>query len=369
MDSPYIGRIFGIRVQLHWTFVMLLLFGLVLLATSPELIYLFVVVVLLFVCVFIHELAHSITAKRNGINIKKIVLLPLGGASVMDTDDIAPELEYRISVVGPLMSIFLGLVFGVIVVYMPAGILKQLVQFLFLINILLGAFNLIPGFPLDGGRVFRSYLQRKRSYLRATQITVKASNVVVVLLIVGTIVYAAALTGYSLFEKEFIVFWDVLIAMYLYGGAKAEMQNAYMKEYTSDLHVKDVMSSNYVVVDRNATMEQLYRIMMRERTHIIIVKNGNNVRLVTKLSPQGPFGKPPSTNALEASVPLPYIDWGAKLSKALEVMAVENVGLLAVKKRGKFVGIVLGQHLEYVIALRMAKKGEERKRGAAKRTK
>ena len=362
MDSPYIGKVFGIKVQLHWTFVMLLLFGLFLLAVTPELIYLFIVIVLLFVCVFIHELAHSITAKRNGINIKKIVLLPIGGASVMDTDDIAPELEYRISVVGPLMSIFLGFVFGVMVVYIPAGIVKQLVQFLFLINILLGAFNFIPGFPLDGGRVFRSYLQRKRSYLRATQITVKASNIVVVLLIVGTIIYAATLVNYSLFEKEFIVFWDVIIAMYLYGGAKAEMQNAYMKEYTSDLHVKDVMSSNYAVVEKNASMEQLYRIMMRERTHIIIIKDGSGIRLVTKLQPQGTFSKLPSTTAYEASVPLPAIDWDAKLSKALEMMATENIGLLAVKKRGRFVGIVLGQHLEYVIALRMAKNNPNAKK-------
>ena len=365
MDSPYIGKIFGIRVQLHWTFVMLLFFGLFLLAITPALVYLFVIIVLLFVCVFIHELAHSITAKRNGINIKKIVLLPIGGASVMDTDDIAPELEYRISIVGPLMSIFLGFLFGVFVVYIPAGIGKQIVQFLFLINILLGAFNLIPGFPLDGGRVFRSYLQRKRSYLRATQITVKASNIVVVLLIVGTIIYAASLVNYSLFEKEFIVFWDVLIAMYLYGGAKAEMQNAYMKEYTSDLHVKDVMSSNYATVDKNASVEQLYRIMMRERTHIIIIKDGNNIRLVTKLSPQGPFGKPQSTNAYQASVPLPSINWNAKLSKALEVMATENIGLLAVKNRGRFVGIVIGQHIEYVIALRMAKKNPKGNAGSS----
>ncbi|MCL5434160.1 MAG: site-2 protease family protein [Candidatus Marsarchaeota archaeon] len=364
MDSPYIGNVFGIKVQLHWTFVVLLLLGLFLLAVTPALIYLFLVIVLLFVCVFIHELAHSITAKRNGINIKKIVLLPIGGASVMDTDDIAPELEYRISVVGPLMSMFLGFVFGVMVVYIPAGIVKQLVQFLFLINILLGAFNFIPGFPLDGGRVFRSYLQRKRSYLRATQITVKASNVVVVLLIVGTIIYAAALVNYSLFEKEFIVFWDVLIAMYLYGGAKAEMQNAYMKEYTSDLHVKDVMSSNYAAVEKNASMEQLYKIMMRERTHIIIIKDGGSIRLVTKLQPQGAFGKLPSTTAYEASVPLPSVDWNAKLSKALEMMATENIGLLAVKKRGKFVGIVLGQHLEYVIALRMAKNNPNAKKNA-----
>ncbi len=361
MNSPYIGKVFGIRVQLHWTFVMLLLFGLFLIAVSPALIYLFIIIVLLFVCVFIHELAHSITAKRNGINIKKIVLLPIGGASVMDTDDIAPELEYRISIVGPLMSIFLGFIFGIFVVYIPAGIGKQLVQFLFLINILLGAFNLIPGFPLDGGRVFRSYLQKKRSYLRATELTVKASNIVVVLLIVGTIIYAATLVNYSLFEKEFIVFWDVLIAMYLYGGAKAEMQNAYMKEYTSDLHVKDVMSSNYAVVGKDASMEQLYKIMMQERTHIIIIKNGGDIRLVTKLSPQGMFGKPVSTKAYDASIPLPSIDWKAKMSKALEIMANENTGILAVKKRGKFAGIVIGQHIEYVIALRLAKRSADNK--------
>ena len=71
--SPYIGSISGIKIQLHWSFVLLLVFSLVLSF------YLFAVIVLLFVCVLLHELAHSITSKRNGIGVKKIILLPIGG--------------------------------------------------------------------------------------------------------------------------------------------------------------------------------------------------------------------------------------------------------------------------------------------------
>ncbi len=225
--SPVIGKVFGIDVQLHWSFLLLLLFSLYVSLASGSL-YLFIIIVLLFACVFMHELAHSLTAKRNGLKIRKIVLLPIGGASeIANADSMSPELEFRVAIVGPLMSIFLGLLFGIFAAIAPAGIFRQLFQFLFLLNILLGVFNILPGFPLDGGRVLRGYLRKKKSYIDATKATVKVGNAFIVLFMIFTFAYVAAEPSYSFFYKEFIVLWDFVIAMYLYGGAKAEMQSAY----------------------------------------------------------------------------------------------------------------------------------------------
>ena len=255
--SPYIGSISGIKIQLHWSFVLLLVFSLVLS------LYLFAVIVLLFICVLLHELAHSITSKRNGIGVKKIILLPIGGASVIDMEEIDPDIEFRISIAGPIASIFIGVALGVAVVLIPGGAVRHLVQLLFLINILLGVFNLLPGFPLDGGRVFRSYEQKKHSFFDATKITVKLSKIVIVLFIVGTVIYAAVEPGYTFAYREFVVFWDILIAIFLYGGAQAEYQTAYVREMAADLRVRDAVSKDFASVKPGTTIGELYNIFMK----------------------------------------------------------------------------------------------------------
>ena len=119
-----IGKIFGVAVELHWTFIALLLITLLL---SP---YAFVLIALLFVCVLIHELLHCIVSMRNGINVRKIILLPIGGASIIDQVSIAPEVEFNVAIAGPLMSLLLGVAFGAMVVIAPPGIANQILQFL-----------------------------------------------------------------------------------------------------------------------------------------------------------------------------------------------------------------------------------------------
>ena len=143
--SVRIGRIAGIDIELHWLFILLILFFIYL---SPLLGFIWI---LLFVCVLIHELSHSITALRNGIKVSRIILMPIGGASIINDIGINPEAELNISVAGPLMSFVLGGIFGILVIFTPPGIITYIVQYLFLINILLGVFNILPAFPMDGG--------------------------------------------------------------------------------------------------------------------------------------------------------------------------------------------------------------------------
>ncbi len=356
--SPYIGRIFGISIQLHWSFLLLLFFSLYISVASGSL-YFFLIIILLFICVFIHELAHSITAKRNNLKIKKIILLPIGGASIIDEESkMNPELEFRVALAGPLMSILLGLLFGLLTIYTPSGMVKELFQFLFLINIILGIFNIMPAFPLDGGRVLRGYLRKTRDQIAATQLAAKISNVFIVLFVVFTFAYVALLKNYSFLYKEFIVIWDLFIALYLYNGSKAELQDAYIHGYASNLKVKHVVSKNYIEVKPNATMLDIYNLMLKRRSHIIIVRgkvNGHNiVRMVTKLSFNIIKDKRYKT-AYEASSPLPFIDINANISSALDNMAANNARVLAAFNKGRFAGIVIAEHVESIIILHVSK--------------
>jgi Zn-dependent protease len=171
-------KVFGIQLAVHASFGLLLAYwgyqgwqegGVLGMAWSVGLIVLF------FVCVILHELGHSLTARRYGINVPRIMLLPIGGMAEFDRIPRKPSQELLITAAGPavnfaLVALLLPLVWrdfflseGV-EAYSPAGVTVQLVY----ANFIMGLFNLVPVFPMDGGRIFRALLAMKLPYLRAT---------------------------------------------------------------------------------------------------------------------------------------------------------------------------------------------------------
>jgi Zn-dependent protease len=350
--SPYIGSIYGIPVELHWTFVAMMLLALLISLN------LFIIFVLLFVCVFLHELAHSVTAIKNNISVKKIILYPLGGGSVIDLDDIPPKLEFRIAIAGPVSSFLLGFIFGIMVIFIPAGTIKLFVQLLFILNILLAVFNILPWFPLDGGRVLRSYLEKKRNFLSATKLTVNISNAIIVLFIIGTIAFVAVENGYSLLYKEFIVLWDVFIAVFLYGGAKAELQGAYVKEYTKGIKVSAALSSNYIMLKGKPSVHEIYSAVIKSHKHIILFRENGKIYAIARM-PQNMLmsTKAQNIDISKMSVALEQFEAGEPIYSAYSKMQSEGIGIAAVLKKGRFAGIVQIQHLESLISLHMAHVG------------
>jgi Zn-dependent protease len=353
--SPTIGRIDNIPIELHWTFLLLLLFILFLS------LYFFVLWILLFVCVLVHELVHSINAKRNNIKVSKIVLYPFGGGSIINFEKVSPEVEFRISVVGPIASLLLAVVFGIINIFTPAGIVGSTLQILFILNIFLGVFNLLPWLPLDGGRALRSYLQKTRSYLDATKIAVKSSNIVTVLFVAGTVVYAFFLHGYSTFYREFIILWDVAIAFIIYGGAQQELQNAFMKENIADLKVEDAMTDNYAVVKSTASPADLYQTIIKSKTNIILIKKDDEVHMLSNSSLNRNLKNKDATKIGDFGVPIPSVPYNLKLSSAIDRMRSSASGIAAVTKGNSIVGVLLSQHMDSIIALHISQKNQSSK--------
>ena len=347
--SPNIGSIYGIPIELHWTFILMMLLAL---AISVNL---FIIFVLLFVCVFLHELAHSITAIRNNISVKKIILYPLGGGSMIDMDEVPPRLEFMIAIAGPVSSFLLAFIFGIAVIFIPAGTIELFVQLLFILNLLLAVFNILPWFPLDGGRVLRSWLEKKRDFLSATKLTVNISNAIIVLFVIGTIAFVAVENGYSLLYKEFIVLWDVFIAVFLYGGAKAELQGAYVKEYTSGIKVSTAVSKNYTMLKGRPKLYDIYKAVMKSHTHIVLFRENGKIYIVSRLPRSMLTGG--SINNIDVgkiSMPLSEFDANAQIYSAYSKMQSEGTSIAAVMKRGRFAGIVQMQHMESVISLHLA---------------
>jgi Zn-dependent protease len=347
--SPNIGSIYGIPIELHWTFILMMLLAL---AISVNL---FIIFVLLFVCVFLHELAHSVTAIRNNISVKKIILYPLGGGSMIDMDEVPPRLEFMIAIAGPVSSFLLAFIFGIAVIFIPAGTIELFVQLLFILNLLLAVFNILPWFPLDGGRVLRSWLEKKRDFLSATKLTVNISNAIIVLFVIGTIAFVAVENGYSLLYKEFIVLWDVFIAVFLYGGAKAELQGAYVKEYTSGIKVSTAVSKNYTMLKGRPELYDIYKAVMKSHTHIVLFRENGKIYIVSRLPRSMLTGG--SINNIDVgkiSMPLSEFDANAQIYSAYSKMQSEGTSIAAVMKRGRFAGIVQMQHMESVISLHLA---------------
>ncbi len=359
--SPNIGKIAGITIQLHWTFLALILLAFLFLFTSTQGLFLFVLIVLLFVCVLIHELAHSIVSKRNGIKVKKIVLLPIGGASVIDLHKVSPKVEMKIAVWGPLASILLGIAFYPLYLYAPAGLLKEGLLFLFEINLLLGLFNLLPGFPLDGGRVLRSYLQGKHDYYDATRIAVKVSYAVLLALVAGTIIYAALLVNGTIEYRELVIFWDVLIALFLYEGARAEMRDAQVRFYTSRMSAGDMVSKNYILVTKATKINELYRQMVEKGSSIVLLKSGKRVMALSarRIGMHPENTKSVASMASLFSTSVPEVSYREQLSSALDMMRTEEINTAVVMKKGKVDGILFMPYLDMALQMYLSdiKKG------------
>src|SRR5215216_4442286 len=234
-----IGRISGIDVRVHWTFFLLLAFfafigyqgsGSPLGALTAT-----VMIVALFLCVLLHEFGHSLVAQRLGLEIHSITLLPIGGVSNLESLPEKPVDEVKISVAGPLVSVVLALIFfgvGLLLgaeprmptdLFTGIGSVGQFFFYLGYLNIILALFNLIPAFPLDGGRVLRGLLATRLGALRATEIASRVGQL-----------FAFAFFLIGLLGGNFLL---ALIAVFIFFGANGEAQMVRQRELTRGLSV------------------------------------------------------------------------------------------------------------------------------------
>jgi Zn-dependent protease/CBS domain-containing protein len=240
-----IGRFSGIDVRVHWTFLLLLAFfafigyqtsGSLAGALTPT-----AVIVALFLCVLLHEFGHSLVAQRLGIEIHSITLLPIGGVSNLESLPEKPADEIKITIAGPLVNVVLapiffgvGLLFGA-VPRLPAdlftgiGSVGQFFFYLGYINVVLALFNLLPAFPMDGGRILRALLATRLGAVRATEISSAVGQL-----------FAVAFFLIGLISGNFFL---ALIAVFIFFGASGESQMVRQRELTRGLLVSDVMGT------------------------------------------------------------------------------------------------------------------------------
>jgi Zn-dependent protease len=353
--SIKIGRIFGIPIYLHLTFLLILpLFVLLFSApdsnkvlgfelsfgaldTQPWVRYVFGTIgaVLFFVAILVHELAHSYLAQRYGVKIKGITLMIFGGVSSMEEMPRKPGQEWRMAFAGPLSSLAIGvgsyLVMLVLEVFQPGSVLLEgmiiLVGLMAFYNIVLAGFNLIPAFPMDGGRLLRAYFATRMSYLEATRRAARIGRY-----------FAIAMGVFGIFYN----FFFILIALFVYIGATEEEQSTTITESLHGVQVRNLMSQQVQVVNPEMPVPQLHDLMLRTGYMGFPVVDQALVGIVT-LSDTHKVSKDAYAHARVrdimtksvVTVP-PEMD----AAKALYLMSERRLGRLVVTEGSQIVGIV-----------------------------
>ena len=285
----------------------------------------------LFFGVLLHEFGHSLVAMRYGYEIESITLWLFGGVARFTEIPEDWKQEFTIAVAGPIVSILVGIVSYVGFVALPLGDpVKFVLGYLALTNVALAVFNMLPGFPMDGGRVLRALLARNRPHARATQLAAEVGKI-----------FAFLLGLFGLFANLFLV----ALAFFIYMGASSEAQQTVMKAAFQDVIVRDIMTprEELHVVDERASVAELLEQMFRERhTGYPVMHNGQLVGMVTLDDARGVREVERDAYRVEEvmSRDLATITPDADAREAITLMQQHGVGRLPVVENGEFVGLV-----------------------------
>jgi Zn-dependent protease len=215
-----------------------------------------------------HELAHSIVARHYGIKVRKIILYPIGGVSEIEEIPDNPSQEWRMAVAGPLTSLVLGVtLLAVSLIVSPQAftigifstITGNFLTDLATLNILLGLFNIIPAFPMDGGRVFRALLAERLKYSDATRYAVYLGKI-----------FGIAMVIVGVFVPTYFLL--ILVGIFVYIGASEEAEQTIISTTLAGVRVKDVMQSEIGSVNPQQTLTEALEVMFQNRYHDVLVE-------------------------------------------------------------------------------------------------
>lgn len=360
--SVQVGKVKGIPVRLHFTLIIAILLISFTLASDfmpyyfPHLSsaeYWAIGVAgafIMFASVLVHEVAHSVLAERYGVKVREIVLFVFGGVS-----DISAELkdyrkEIKMAAAGPLTSFALAGVSGLLYIALSSGsvasaateIAVPILFYTAFLNTMLGAFNMIPAFPSDGGRILRSALvRRSKDYNQATRSAAKIG--------VG-ISYAFMAIGFLiLISGDFISgIWLLLLGWFLRSGAESYLAQIRLVSILSKMRLEDIMNTNVIAVEAGLTVNELLRDYFGKymKSSFPVVDKGRQLMGLVTLTRllEVPENRRDIITARDAMIPkveLIIMDRNVTAEHALEEMAANRLGKVMVcDSDGRLVGIV-----------------------------
>jgi Zn-dependent protease/CBS domain-containing protein len=363
-----LGRIFGIKIGLHysWLIIALLIafslaghFG----AAHPDwdrsVIWGMAIVtaLLFFAAIVAHELSHAMVARRRGLPVRSITLFALGGVAQLEKDAEDATTEFLVSIVGPIASAAIGFVclmlawlLGWTMTAGPTSPLMEMLVWLGYINIGLAIFNLLPGFPMDGGRVLRAivwwYTGSAQRAMRAASLT--GQGIALAFIIFGIFRFFGG-AGFS-------GLWMAFIGWFLLNAAKAAYAQQELTERLRGVRVGDVMARDCTVVDGNANLQTFvhdYLLHTGQRC-FLVAEQGEVIGLVTPNEVKGIAKERwPYTTVFDVMRPLERLKTvtpETPVSEALEIIGRDNINQLPALANGRLEGMISrDQILRYLL--------------------
>ncbi len=358
MGSAFnIGRLFGIQIRIHytWFIIFVLITVSLVFQVSPDWsrptswLVAVIVSLLFFASVLVHELSHSLVGRANGVTITSITLFLFGGVAQMRGEATSARAEFKMAAAGPAASLIIGGLFGLVWLATDRvgfEAVASAASWLALVNVALAVFNLIPGFPLDGGRVFRSVLWRTSgSYGRATRIATRLGQVVGYLFIAGGAVIVFV-TG------EWISgLWLAFIGWFLENAASASYRQEQWRVVLEPFTAADVMSRDYPVATADITVAELVRgyVLPTGRRYFLVVDDSRLRGMVTlhniRSVPQAEWESTPVSAMMTPAANLKTAHMNQSALSVMELMGEGDVNQVPVVSEGRVVGVVARDNL------------------------
>ena len=355
MGSSFkIGRVFGVDIGVHWSWIFIFVIVTWSFATgvfdefypgwteTQKWLGGAAVSIVFFLSVLAHELSHAIVSNNLGLPVKSITLFVFGGVANLDRDPDSAKQELWIALVGPITSLLLGVMFAGLwaVVYRyndgTAGILANLA----LINVTLAIFNMLPGFPLDGGRVFRALVWlRNKNRLKATKAASRAGE---------WIAYAVMAAGAAemIFLSSFSGAWLLFIGFFLKSAATGSYEQLLMESTLEGITARDVMRTDIDAVDPTVTVQELVEdhVLRRHARCFAVIAGGEFAGIVTltdvRKIPRETWASTSVYRAMTPSTRLHTVGPDENLTRVLQLMGQHDVNQLPVVVGRELVGML-----------------------------
>jgi Zn-dependent protease/CBS domain-containing protein len=358
-----VGRLFGIEIRIHLTFLFLLVFVWSTASQDANTAMRGLALVgIVFGSVVLHELGHALVARGSGIPAKGIILLPIGGVTVLDEVHSLPDplnawkRDIRVAVAGPLVNLCIAAVSALVIVSVLPGFplmakplvhLSALLRSLVWVNVYLGLFNLLPAYPMDGGRALRAVFSRRVDMVRATQRAVRIGQVFSTLfMMVGILISTRPDTRWD-------GYWLMMIGCFLFFGAQLEERSAMFQSVLQSVRLEEVMLTDFATLSPADTLEDaLEKAVHTLQDDFPVVRGSDMVGVISRqkildaLRSEG--------NGYVQAVMNRIFEVAAKqesLASAFRKLSARNLSIIPVVDEQHLIGIVTLQNLMHSMAL------------------
>ena len=353
--SLYLGSYKNVKVFIHWTFSLLLLWIIISNVRQGmpalDILWIIVFVLALFACVVFHEFGHALAAQKYGIQTKDIVLYPIGGIARLEKLPEDPKQELWVAIAGPLVNIGIFIILSGILSFQgfdienlevikiePGTILLYLAS----ANLILALFNLLPAFPMDGGRILRALLAIRLPRAKATQIAGGIGQFLAIFFIF-----------FGLFNNPILV----LIGIFIFLGAAAEVTHTQQESFLKGFKVRDAIMMKFQIVGFDAPLSKaVEKLLNSQATHFVVVKDDVAVGTLSRNEIIKGL-KDGNENTLVEQVadfePL-RIETEEDLDDAWKKMLTQNRKVAIVIENGHFLGILDQENISEFVMVKSA---------------